>query len=412
MTVAGIVAEYNPFHLGHAYHLARTREVLGPDGAVVCAMSGHWVQRGECAVADKWTRAALALAGGADLVLDLPTPWAMASAETFARGAVGLLEATGVVELLSFGSEEGVLEELRQAADTLDAPDYPARLREELGKGLSFPAARQAAAGARCLSAPNNNLGVEYLRALRGLGSAITPMTVARRGATHDSGGPVEGFASASHIRTLLREGRSGEAAPLLPSGALEQLGQPASLSWAERAVLAWLRTMEEADWALLPDGGATEGLPARLVRAARQAASLEDFYTLAKTKRYTHARLRRLAVGAFLGLKKEDRPTAVPYVRVLGLNERGQVLLKQMKKSCSLPILTKPAQARDLDGPAWALFEAESRYTDLFGLCFPTPRPCGLEYTTSPVFSASADGGQRSRRPQGRRSAGAGATV
>lgn len=394
MAVAGIVAEYNPFHLGHAYHLAQTRAALGRDGAVVCVMSGHWVQRGECAAADKWTRSALALAGGADLVLELPTPWAMASAEAFAQGAVGLLEATGVVDILSFGSEDGSLEALRQAADALDAPGYPARLREALGRGLSFPAARQAAADCPCLSSPNNNLGVEYLRALRTLGSGMAPMTVARRGAGHDSTGHTEGFASASHIRALLREGRRAEAAALLPDGSLEALGQPASLLWAERAILARLRTMEEDGWAALPDGGGAEGLPARLVRAARQACSLEEFYTLAKTRRYTHARLRRLAVGAFLGLTQEDRQLAVPYVRVLGLNERGQALLKRMKGSCALPILTKPAQARALDGPARRLFEAESRYTDLYGLCVPTPKPCGLEYTTSPVLSAAAGGG------------------
>ena len=394
MAVAGIVAEYNPFHLGHAYHLSQTRTALGRDGAVVCVMSGHWVQRGECAVADKWTRSALALAGGADLVLELPTPWAMASAEAFARGAVGLLEATGVVDILAFGSEDGSLETLRQAADALDAPGYPARLREALSRGLSFPAARQAAAGCPCLSSPNNNLGVEYLRALRALGSGMTPMTVARRGAGHDSAEHTEGFASASHIRALLREGRREEAATLLPEGSLEALGQPASLLWAERAVLARLRTMSEDDWAALPDGGGAEGLPARLVRAARQACSLEEFYTLAQAPRYTHARLRRLAVGAFLGLKQEDRQLAVPYVRVLGLNERGQALLKRMKGTCALPVLTKPAQARALDGPARRLFEAESRYTDLYGLCFPSPKPCGLEYTTSPVLSAAAGGG------------------
>ena len=125
MAVAGIVAEYNPFHLGHAFHLARTKAALGPDGAAVCVMSGHWVQRGDCALADKWTRAALALAGGADLVLELPTPWAMASAEAFARGAVGLLAATGVVDTLSFGSEDGDLSPLQAAAAALDSMSIP-----------------------------------------------------------------------------------------------------------------------------------------------------------------------------------------------------------------------------------------------------------------------------------------------
>ena len=184
METVGIVAEYDPFHRGHAWHIAETRRLLG-GGAVVCVMSGHWVQRGACAVTDKWTRAAAALMGGADLVLELPTPWAMASAEPFARGAVALLHATGVVDALSFGSEAGKLAPLEGAAAALDAPDYPERLRAALARGLSFPAARQeAAGGAPCLSTPNNNLGVEYLRALRARDSPIWPTTVPRRGAT------------------------------------------------------------------------------------------------------------------------------------------------------------------------------------------------------------------------------------
>ena len=143
MTAVGIVAEYNPFHLGHAWQIAQTRRLLGADRPVVCAMSGHWVQGADCAIADKWTRAVLALEGGADLVLELPTPWAMSSAESFARGAVSILAATGVVDTLSFGSECGSTRELIAAARALDAPGYPVRLRAALDKGLSFPAARQ-----------------------------------------------------------------------------------------------------------------------------------------------------------------------------------------------------------------------------------------------------------------------------
>lgn len=387
MITAGIVAEYDPFHLGHAWHIAETRRALGPESAVVCVMSGNWVQRADCAVADKWARAALALEGGADLVLELPTPWAMSSAESFARGAVSLLAATGVVDALSFGSEDGTLEGLEQAAAALDAPEYPAALKRELDRGLSFPAARQAAAGAACLATPNNNLGVEYLRALRALNSTIKPMTVTRRGAGHDAEGSVEGFASATQIRKLLRSGDRAGAAELVRPGALDALGEVSGLEHVERAVLARLRTMEQADWAVLPDGGAAEGLPARLEKAARQAGSLAEFYELAKTKRYPHARLRRLALGAFLGLRAEERLEMPPYVRVLGLDETGRSLLRRMKETCALPVIVKPAQARDLEGRALGLFQAEARRTDLYGLCFPTPRPCGAEWTHSPVY-------------------------
>ncbi|HJB69690.1 MAG TPA: nucleotidyltransferase family protein [Candidatus Flavonifractor avistercoris] len=387
METAGIVAEYNPFHRGHAWHIAETRRRLGGDAPVVCVMSGHWVQRGECALADKWLRAALALDRGADLVVELPTPWAMASAESFARGAVSLLAATGVVNVLSFGSETGELAPLEEAAAALDAPDYPERLRAALGRGLSFPAARQEAAGAACLSAPNNNLGVEYLRSLRALGSTIRPLTVPRQGAGHD-GPAAGGFASASELRRLLRAGRGEEAAPYLTA---PWSGELADMQHIERAVLSRLRTMGEGDWAALPDGGGAEGLPSRLAKAAREAVSLEDFYTRAKTRRYPHARLRRLALAAFLGLRAAERPAAPPYVRVLGLGGRGRVLLRRMKDTCPLPVIVKPAQARELDGPARTLFESEARYTDLYGLCFPAPRPCGAEWIHSPVVGERA---------------------
>ena len=387
METAGIVAEYNPFHRGHAWHIAETRRRLGGDAPVVCVMSGHWVQRGECALADKWLRAALALDRGADLVVELPTPWAMASAESFARGAVSLLAATGVVDVLSFGSETGELAPLEEAAAALDAPDYPERLRAALGRGLSFPAARQEAAGAACLSAPNNNLGVEYLRSLRALGSTIRPLTVPRQGAGHD-GPAAGGYASASELRRLLRAGRGEEAAPYLTA---PWSGELADMQHIERAVLSRLRTMGEGDWAALPDGGGAEGLPSRLAKAAREAVSLEDFYTRAKTRRYTHARLRRLALAAFLGLRAAERPAAPPYVRVLGLGGRGRVLLRRMKDTCPLPVIVKPAQARELDGPARTLFESEARYTDLYGLCFPAPRPCGAEWIHSPVVGERA---------------------
>ena len=387
METAGIVAEYNPFHRGHAWHIAETRRRLGGDAPVVCVMSGHWVQRGECALADKWLRAALALDRGADLVVELPTPWAMASAESFARGAVALLAATGVVNVLSFGSETGELAPLEEAAAALDAPDYPERLRAALGRGLSFPAARQEAAGAACLSAPNNNLGVEYLRSLRALGSTIRPLTVPRQGAGHD-GPAAGGYASASELRRLLRAGRGEEAAPYLTA---PWSGELADMQHIERAVLARLRTMGEGDWAALPDGGGAEGLPSRLAKAAREAVSLEDFYTRAKTRRYPHARLRRLALAAFLGLRAAERPAAPPYVRVLGLGGRGRALLRRMKDTCPLPVIVKPAQARELDGPARTLFESEARYTDLYGLCFPAPRPCGAEWIHSPVVGERA---------------------
>lgn len=393
MKTAGIVAEYNPFHTGHAYQIARTRGLLGADCAVVAVMSGNWVQRGACAAADKWTRAGWALAGGADLVLELPTVWAASSAESFATGAVALLRACGVVDVLSFGSESGDPAALAAAAACLDSEAYRAGLSRFLDEGMPFAACRQAVVAAllgseraKVLSRPNDNLGVEYLRAASALGWSPQVLAVPRQGAGHDAPRPAEGFASASILREWIAAGRRDLADCFLPAPWPEEL-EPASLSHLERALLARVRSLSQAEWALLPDSGVEEGLPARLVQAGGRALSVEEFLTLAKTKRYSHARLRRLLLWAFLGLTAADRPAAPPYLRVLGFTPRGQELLRAMKGAASLPILTKPAHARSLDGPGRRLFHLEARCTDLYGLCFSTPRPGGLEWTTGPVL-------------------------
>ena len=412
MGAIGIVAEYNPFHTGHALQLARTRELLGADLPAVAVMSGSWVQQADCAVADKWTRARLALMGGVDLVLELPTVWAVSSAESFARGAVSILNAAGVVEYLSFGSESGDMEQLRQVAACLDRGEYPALLKEQLDRGLSFPAARQRAAeqllgtDAAVLSRPNNTLGIEYLRALHALGSPIRPVTVKREGAGHNEAAVFSGqmsqeeadqlfwqhntTLSATAIRGYLTEGEWERMAPYLPQGGLELLRESAPelpvLARLERAILARVRTMSAEDWGRLPDAGAAEGLPNRLERAGRTCTSMAEFFDLAKTKRYTHSRLRRLVLWAFLGLTAADVPGAPPYLRVLGFSARGQELLKEMKKQAALPILTKPAQAKDLPEPGRRLFQLESRCTDLYDLCRAAPRPAGEEWTRSPV--------------------------
>ena len=400
MKIAGIVAEYNPFHRGHAYQIACTRERLEENCAIVAVMSGHWVQGGRPAVGDKWTRAGMALLGGADLVLELPTPWAVSSAETFARGAAALLEGAGVVDMLSFGSECGDVDRLRQVAACLNRPEYEAGLRRFVDEGMPFAAARQGTVRgllgqelASLLSGPNNNLGVEYLRALDRLKSGIQSMTIQREGAPHDSlleEGKRPRFLSATQIRAFLEEGNWQAALPYLSAGGLEALraswrGFP-TLKRVERGLLAKLRVWTGEDWAKLPDSGAGEGLPPRLERAGKQCRSLEEFVDLAKPKHWTQARLRRLLVWAYLGLVQRDRPERPPYLRVLGFNQTGRTILKEMKARAALPILTKPAHAKSLDEPGRTLFALEARCTDLYDLCLeelPTP---GREWTTGPV--------------------------
>lgn len=402
MNIAGITAEYNPFHTGHAYQISALKAQLGPDTSVVAVMSGSWVQQGRPAVTDKWTRARMALNGGADLILELPTVWAAASAESFARGAVELLCRCGVIDTLCFGSETGELAPLLAAAECLDSPDYPEQLRKALEGGASFAAARQAAVEAligpsgAALASPNNNLGVEYLRALRSLHSNIKPVTIRREGAAHNSLDRTgEGFRSATQLRQHLARGEWEAVRPYVPAGNLDIL-QSAPLAdprLGERAVLACLRKMTAEDWARLPDAGAGEGLPQRLERAGRQCQSLDDFFTQAKTRRYAMARLRRMALWAFLGLTAADVPAEPPYLRVLGFNARGREVLKRMKTTAQLPILTKPAHARELDGPGRRLFELEARCTDLYGLFLPQLPPPGQEWTRGPVMDIDLSG-------------------
>ena len=372
MKITGIVAEYNPFHTGHGYQIAQTRARFDEKIGVVAVMSGNWVQQADSAVADKWTRARLALLGGADLVLELPTVWATASAERFARGAVSLLHHTGVVDHLSFGSEDGEIEPLKKAADALDSPEFQAGLSRHLEQGMSFPAARQRAVeqllgeGASPLSSPNNNLGIEYLRSLNALGSTITPLTILRKGAAHNAiSTDAPEFVSATHIRTCLKAERREDIFPYLVQGDQSPLFQEnmqfSSLKLAERAILARIRAMRAEDWARLPDSSQAEGLPQRLEKAGGQCTSVEHFLTLVKTKRYTHARLRRLVLWAYLGLTADLIPETPSYLRVLGFNRTGQEILKAMKQSASLPLITKPAHARELPQPGRALFELES---------------------------------------------------
>lgn len=386
MKTIGIVAEYNPFHAGHAWHIAQTRRMFQEESAVVAVMSGNWVQRGECAVIDKWARAGMALAGGVDLVLELPTVWAVSSAEGFARGAVSILRAAGVVDVLSFGSECGQIAPLRELAQCFSSPEFSAALRRELGPKQTFAKSRRQAAQrllgpekASLLDSPNNSLGVEYLRFLP---DGMEAVTVPRRGAGHDSQRERDGFPSASLLRQRLRAEcvESVSALHHFPPKA-----EPADMKWVERALIARLRTMTLDEAETLPDSGG--GLAARLLYAARQTANLEQLYTLTKTRAYTHSRVRRLALCALLGLRAADRPSAPPYIRVLGFNSLGRTLLREMNQKAALPFFVKPAHVRRLSHEAQALLALEERFTDLFSLCFPTPRPCGLEWTTDPVI-------------------------
>jgi len=384
MQVVGIVAEYNPFHTGHAYQIARTRAELGEDAPVVAVMSGCWVQGGRCAAADKWTRSRLALTGGVDLVLELPLPWAVSSAEGFAAGGVQALAATGVVEHLLFGSECGDVSALERVAAALLAPSFRDRLREVLPGAVSFAA---------LLESPNNILGIEYCKALLGQNAPLRPVTIRREGSAHDGALAPDTHPSASGLRALLRQGKREEALSLLPPAMarayeLEEAAGRAPVFWenSHRAILARLRSMTAADFAALDQG--REGIWNRLYDASRAAASLPELLAAAKTKRYAMARLRRMVLWAYLGLTPGDMPERVPYLRVLAANGTGCRLLSRMREAAAVPVLTRPAQVRRLGPEARRLFELEVRATDLYTLAYPRLSAAGgTEWREGPVI-------------------------
>lgn len=373
--VAGIVAEYNPFHRGHAHQIAETRRLLGDDCAVLCVMSGDFVQRGDAAVFEKFERAEMAVRGGADLVLELPLRWSLSSAEGFARGGVSLLKASGVVTHLSFGSETGELAPLQHAADGLRDGALGDLLREALKQGLSFPAARQKALerligeDAAVLSNPNDLLAVEYLRAISDLDAALAPLAVRRVGAKHDAAGE-SNYPSASELRSRMKAGQDVSAwAPHLPDA------KPVFLEDLETAILSRLRMLPKEAFVALPD--CAEGLENVLWQAVHSEATLDDILAAAKSRRYPMSRLRRMLLCAALGVKKAD---GLPrYLRVLAANERGRALLHTMRETVSLPVITKPADARDMPE-----FQLTADAHDLYVLAQPDKTP-GQDWRHSP---------------------------
>lgn len=396
MSIIGIVAEFDPFHKGHEYLIAQARSHCGGDAIVAAAMSGDFTQRGSCASFDRHVRTELALRGGADLVVELPLPWAISSAEAFAQGGIAALLAAGI-DTLAFGSECADVSRLERIAAALEDPAYPDALKQALTAGCSFAAARQRALemligpDAKLLEQPNDLLGVSYLAALRRAKANVNVIAIPRKGPCHNASAPSGGLSSASAIRSMLCSGRQNAALAAVPFSCRSTLERaltvgkgPADLHNNERAVLTRLRLMTPEDFLRLPD--VSEGLENRLYRAAQSARSLDGFYDLARSKRYPLARIRRLTLWAYLGLEAADRPDTLPYLRILGMNSRGQEVLHRRKKA--VPLLTKPTQARQMGAAAKHLFSLEVRAADLWQLCLPTLDHCegGSEWRSSPI--------------------------
>ena len=394
MRVAGIIAEYNPFHNGHAHQIRQVR-ALGFD-AVVCVMSPGVVQRGSLALMPVQVRAQAALACGADLVLCLPAPYAAASAEAFAAAGVRALGALGCVQALCYGAETPDAAAHLRAAKALVGPAFAGRLREGLAAGLPFAAARQQAAQAVCegagdlLASPNDILGVEYCKAILTQKSALQPLALPHRG-----GQPVfqpfaraarqaAGFASATALRALAQRSGMEALEPYVPQAALalylcaQQQGAVLEEARFSTALLCRLRAGCAQGFAHVR--GAGEGLENRLAAAVRQAGTAGQLLELLKTKRYATARLRRFALDAALGVPA-GLP-ALPYLHVLGAGEAGLAVLQQAKQAASLPLSASLAVLEKASLPAAQVAALHAAAEDFAALCLASPRPMGTAYT------------------------------
>ncbi|MGI6703132.1 MAG: nucleotidyltransferase [Clostridia bacterium] len=413
MKVLGIVAEYNPFHNGHLYHLEESRRIAGATHTVA-VMSGNFVQRGEPAVVNKWARAEMAVKAGVDLVLELPTVYACRSAEGFSMGALKILHGIGVVDSLCFGSEAGNLQGLTEVSRILaqEPEGYKELLRDYLARGQSFPSARASAlerflgpsAGELhpLLASPNNILAIEYLKALERLKSGIVPYTVRRKAAGYHSRSIYSRISSATAIRGELtrRNAVTERTAKVLPRSSIEVLERefllgrgPVCHDMFSLAVITLIRRMGPETLERYPE--VTEGLENRIQGAAGKETTVTGILDRIKTKRYTHTRLRRILTYILLDITREsvirlEEQNSPCYARVLALNKKGAEILKKAGNSTKIPIITKTAHhGFPKESPLLEILQKDVLATDLYVTAYANGKYsfAGQDYVTSPFF-------------------------
>lgn len=397
MYFAGIIAEYDPFHNGHAWQLAAARA----HGAkyVAVALSCGLTQRGALPLLPESVRVTAALASGADLVFALPAPYACAGAEAFAQAGVALLSAAGCDGLV-FGAETPDPALLTQTAQLLLTQDYRTALRAALANGArSFAAARQAAVQSLCpdsgaaalLDKPNNNLAVEYCKAILSQGAALTPVPLGRQGADHgqalgSGGGP---YASASALRRLWAASGPEALTDYLPPSALpfyrqaHAQGMDTDFAAAHLAQLALLRARTTSPDCFAGVRGVSEGLDRRLYAAVQQAVSWEGLVDAMTTVRYPRARMRRLALDAALNYQADALPALPPYLHLLGARREALPLLK----NAALPVGHSLAKLARHDHACAKVADAQRSADALGTLCRRTPAPLGERYRQKIIF-------------------------
>ena len=348
-TVLGIIAEYNPFHNGHLYHIQESKKQTGAE-YVICIMTGNFTQRGDTSLVNKWVKARMCLENGADIVIELPTIYSISSAENFAEGAIKILDSLKIVDTLSFGTETQDFAALNNIANVVyyEPKEYVSLLNHELGKGVSFPKARENAVlmylndikgYANILSAAKNILAIEYIKALRRLKSNLKPFSVQRKKVYYNDEHIVDDFASATAIRKMVKREQYEDIRKVVPKNSYALLQEEIKrgnivmgLESFEKEILYTLRKMTIKEIQNLPD--VTEGLENNIKNAANSCNNLQDLMNIIKSKRYTQTRIQRILLYSLLGITKKDMEIArkiTPYTRVLGFNEKGKEMLSDI---------------------------------------------------------------------------------
>lgn len=375
--IGAIICELNPFHNGHKYLIDCARDIGITH--LIAIMSGNFVQRGEPAIVSSQTRTEIALSCGFDLVIELPSIWSMSTAEKFAYSGVYIAESLRCVDSLIFGSESNNLSFLDKISDLVLSYLFSKTMKPYLKSGLTFAKARELAINSilgeqysRIVKNPNDILAIEYLKALKILKSSIQPLSFKRLG-THNSNAPVSRFASSSYIRHCITD-NNNEWSKYVPTECYKAVSEqiankqsPITTQPLERAILYKLKTMHRQDFLCLPDVG--EGLENRIFNASLQARSFSELISLIKTKRYTESRIRRIIMCAFLGISKSDQSENIPYAKVLGANNKGFEILKNLP---SIPIITRHADCKKLDIGGKVMFEKNHKLDSIYSLMVP----------------------------------------
>ena len=401
--VLGIIAEYNPFHNGHLYHIARSKQETNAQ-YIVGVISGNFVQRGNTSIVNKWTKARMALLNGVDLVIELPTVYSISSAENFAEGAIKILNSLGIVDTISFGMETNDISTLNNIANVLynEPKEYVTILSHELSKGNSFPKARENALMmylndikryANVLTGSNNILGIEYLKAMRKTKSKIIPIGIKREKVLYNDKYIVDEFASATAIRKMLMTRSLNDISKVMPRNSYLLLGDELKkghyvidISRFEKEIIYNLRKMSKEEIAKLPD--VSEGLENSIKNAADSCNNLKDLINMLKTKRFTQTRIQRILLYSLIGITKKQMDTSrkiSPYVRVLGFNNKGKELISEMMKlNPKLNVITSVKKYIDTvaNRNLKEMLETDIMATNIYTLGYYSDSYSNLDYT------------------------------